>query len=205
MGDTEMETREAAVVILAAGRSERMKEMKAFLLYEENNPFIKKIISTYSDWGCREIIVVTGREAAGGLGQLSRLPFNIKVVINDHLDYERFYSVKLGLREIITSRFCFIQNVDNPFIDENILDLIYKSRGPENYISPVFESKGGHPVLLNRQNMISICNWQDDSANFREVLNTMAGTEVEMPDDRVLININSPEDYKAFFKMAGAE
>jgi len=194
-----MKPREAGVVILAAGRSERMKEMKAFLLFDKQNLFIKKILSTYSGWGCREIVVVTNQEASLRMKQTDMIPAMVKIVVNDHLELERFYSVKLGLGSIRTSSFCFIQNVDNPFIDETILDRIFQYRSEEKYVSPVFENKGGHPVLLNWENIGCIRNWPVDTAIFREVLNTMECQKVEMQDNRVLININSPEEYRKFF------
>jgi CTP:molybdopterin cytidylyltransferase MocA len=196
-----MNPRDTGVVILAAGRSERMKELKAFLPDKEKVTFIEKILSTYSDWGCSEIVVVTNKEACDRMNNAGIIPSNVKMVINEHLEFERFYSVKLGLGAIHTSSFCFIQNVDNPFIDSQILDLLYEHRSNEKYVSPVFENKGGHPVLLNRQNINQICNWNENSTNFKEVLDTMECVKVGMADDRVLININNLEDYKRFFNV----
>jgi CTP:molybdopterin cytidylyltransferase MocA len=184
------------VVILAAGKSERMKTLKALLSFDKHRSFLGKIISTYHNWGCNEIVVVTNDKAAVLLKRSVPGIGNVTLVINDHLEYERFYSVKLGLGAIRSSSFCFIQNVDNPFIDSQILDLLYQHRSTEKYVSPVFGNKGGHPVLLNRENMNRICNWNENSANFKDVLNTMESLNVEMPDDRVLININSPAEYK---------
>jgi CTP:molybdopterin cytidylyltransferase MocA len=194
-----METREAGAVILAAGRSERMKELKAFLPFDQNTRFIQKILSAYSGWGCGEIVVVTNAEASKRMKQAGMVPSSVTIVINDHMEFERFFSVKLGLGALRSSSFCFIQNIDNPFIDSSILDLLYENRSHENYVSPVFKNKGGHPVLLNRENITQILKWPVNSANFKEVLKSMEGLNVEMPDDRVLININSPEEYKRFF------
>ncbi|MFH1296702.1 MAG: NTP transferase domain-containing protein [Bacteroidota bacterium] len=197
---TQVKPEHVGVIVLAAGSSERMKELKAFLPYDDNTMFIEKILSTYSGWGCSEIVVVTNQEAYRLIKQTVKVPSTVKMVINDHLELERFYSVKLGLGAIRTSSFCFIQNVDNPFIDARILDRLYAQRNDRSYISPVYKKKGGHPVLLNREIIDRIGNWPDDSANLKEVLGTIACTPVEMPDDRVLININSAEEYDRFFK-----
>jgi molybdenum cofactor cytidylyltransferase len=194
-----MNPHEAGVVILAAGMSERMNELKAFLPYDENTRFIEKILSIYSDWGCGEIVVVTNPESLQQMKQTGMIPSAVTIIVNDHMELERFYSVKLGLGAIRKSSFCFIQNVDNPLITPQILDLLYDHRSYEKYVSPVFKNKRGHPVLLNRENINHILNWPVNSANFREVLNTMECSKVEMPDDRELININSPEDYQRFF------
>lgn len=195
-----MNSPRTGVVILAAGFSERMKTLKALLPFDEHTSFIGKIISTYHNWGCNEIVVVTNPEAFQQMKQIGMFLSKVTMVVNDHLEFERFYSVKLGLGTIRSSSFCFIQNVDNPFIDSQILDLLYEQKSDEKYVSPVFENKGGHPVLLNRGNINRICIWKDNSANFKDVLNTMECLSVEMPDDRVLININSPEEYKKIIK-----
>ena len=176
-----------------------MKELKAFLSYDDNVRFIEKILSTYSDWGCKEIVVVTNPEALQEMKQRGMFPSKVTMVVNDHMEFERFYSVKLGLGALRTSSFCFIQNVDNPFINSAILDLLYEHRSNEKYVFPVFGNKGGHPVLLNRKNIDRICKWNENSANFKAVLSTMECLNVEMPDDRVLININSPEEYNRLF------
>jgi molybdenum cofactor cytidylyltransferase len=193
-----MNPHKAGVVILAAGKSERMKSLKGLLSFDKRRSFIGKIISVYQNWGCKEIIVVTNEMATAMFKRSVPETGNVTLIINDHLEYERFYSVKLGLAAIRTSEYCFIQNVDNPFIDSQILELIYAHRSDEKYVSPVFKNKGGHPVLLNRKNMKDICNGNDNSANFKDVLKTMECLNVEMPDDRVLININSPEEYNKF-------
>ena len=188
-----------AVIILAAGRSERMKEFKALLPFEGKTRFLDKILQTYSNWGCQEIVVVTNPEAFTEMKKLEMIPFKVKVVINDRLELERFYSVKLGLSALTDTAFCFLQNVDNPFIDESILDTIYQNRSHGAYVSPVFNHKGGHPVLLNRQGIKTIYEWRDLAANLKDVLHSMEGRTVEMPDNRILININSPEEYKRYF------
>lgn len=194
-----MNPREAGVVILAAGRSERMKKLKAFLPFDDTTLFIEKILSIYSSWGCSEIVVVTNPEALQLMKQMGMIPSTVTMVVNDHMEFERFYSVKLGLGAIRSSSWCFIQNVDNPFIDSQILDLLYQHRSNEKYVLPVFENKGGHPVLLNRENINRISTWSVNSANFKAVLGTMDCLNVKMLDEKVLININSQEEYKRFF------
>ena len=176
-----------------------MNSWKPFLKYDEETAFLETITSTFLDWGCQEIVVVINKDVERQREHFSRLPEKVTWVLNEHLEFERFYSVKLGLQAIEKSDFCFIQNVDNPFIDSQILDLLYEQRSHEKYVSPVFKNQGGHPVLLNRGIINRIANWPVDSANLKEVLNTMECKKIEMQDDRVLININSPDEYKKYF------
>ncbi|MBC8485146.1 MAG: NTP transferase domain-containing protein, partial [Bacteroidetes bacterium] len=148
-------------VILAAGNSKRMNSRKPFLHFDKDNTFIEKIISTYLKWGCQEIVIVINKDVKNQRDFFDLLPEKVMYVLNEHPEFERFYSVKLGLATIRNASFCFIQNVDNPFINSAILDLLYEHRSDEKYVFPVFGNKGGHPVLLNRKNIDRICKWNE--------------------------------------------
>lgn len=193
-----MKPEHCGVIILAAGRSERMKKIKALLPFDVKETFIERIVSTYSTWGCGEIVLVTNPEAQKEMEKLELIPKEVKVVINHNLELERFFSVKLGLAALRNSVYCFVQNIDNPFIDSSVLDLLYQNRSEKAYVSPVFLKKRGHPVLLNRQGIRTISECADHASNLKEVLRTMECRTVEMPDDRVLININSPVEYQRY-------
>ena len=194
-----MNKSKTAALILSAGSSQRMSSHKALLPFDDKMTFLVKIIKTYSDWGCGKIVVVVNPDLKEKLIKMNPFPETVSFVVNDHPEYERFYSVKLGVEALGSPTFCFLQNVDNPFFDEHILDMIYDHRSTEKYVSPVFKGKGGHPVLMNRKNMITIGGHEENSANLKEILGTMDCYLMEMNDDRVLININTMEEYRRLF------
>ncbi|MEI7499012.1 MAG: NTP transferase domain-containing protein [Bacteroidota bacterium] len=190
---------DVAVVILSAGLSTRMHSSKAFLPFDAHSTFIGKIIELYFLWGCGKIVAVVNKEMDDIIRKSDSIPQVVSIVVNEHIDYGRFYSVKLGLTALNGSEFCFIQNVDNPFIDNNILNALYENRSPEAFVLPVFQKNGGHPVLLNRKNMEYIRNYPLNNVPLKVVLNAMECKKVEMHNAKALININSPEEYKRFF------
>jgi len=200
-GAEKINRHDTGVVILAAGLSERMQSPKALLPFNPQSTFIEKIIELYSGWGCGEIVAVVNKVTFNMMNKRSPLPAPVTIVINNHPEYERFYSVKSGLGALKRSVYCFVHNVDNPFIKADILDVLYRNRSSEAFVSPVFQRKGGHPVLLNRKTMEFIRNYQENAANLKDVLNRMECIKVEMQDARVLININSPEDYERQFNL----
>ncbi|MCK5839504.1 MAG: NTP transferase domain-containing protein, partial [Bacteroidales bacterium] len=51
-----------SAVILAAGRSTRMGRPKFALRFAKNLTFLEKIITGYSSFGCRQIIVVLNEQ-----------------------------------------------------------------------------------------------------------------------------------------------
>lgn len=197
-------TKPVGAVVLAAGKSTRMNSPKALLRFDGNHTFLGRIISVFGEWGCGEIVIVINRDLKNYSGFSDTLPENATYVMNEYPESERLLSVKLGLGAIRNASFCFLHNADNPFIDPFILDRLYTGRSGTGYVSPVFDGKGGHPVLLNRDTMNRIVGWPDDSASLKTVLNTMERRIVEMPDDRVLVNINSPEEYANYFSPTPA-
>ena len=196
-----METKNTAAVILAAGISSRMQKPKALLGFSLEVTFIEKIVSEYANWGCTAISVVVGEKTASTVKQLLSGHKKVSVVVNDHPDSERFYSLKLGLENIKGADSCFFQNVDNPFVDSKILDALFEERSDDAYVTPIFEGRGGHPVLLNRKNINFIRNYHINDANLKLVLSGLAYKRVEMPNNKVLTNINTPEEYERLFNL----
>ena len=194
-----MLNRNTGAIILAAGESRRMNAPKALLPFDRNYSFLEKILDTYSRWGCGEIIVVTGNSMKDRLKELKSVPPSVSFTRNAHPEYERFYSVKLGLGSLKSSEYCFLQNVDNPFIEADILDILFENRSANAYVSPIFDGRGGHPVLLNMKNINFIKTYHPDSANLKEIMKLMNCRKIEMKDERVLININDRETYVKFF------
>jgi molybdenum cofactor cytidylyltransferase len=183
------------VVILAAGESSRMAYPKAFLRYNSKMRFIDKIIDEYIDFGITNIVVVTNSRIISNLN----LDENISVVINERLEYERFYSIKLGLEKAMGCDFCYIQNVDNPFVNEVILRKLYYKSNSTGSTVPVFNDKGGHPVLINKDIINKIIAANGSVLNFKDILGEFPSSRIEVNDDSILVNINTPEDYKNYF------
>jgi len=190
------ENKNISVIILAAGLSQRMKTPKPFLLFNNMQTFIEKIITEYQLFDCKNIIVVTNKELINKFKKHS----NVTFVINDKLEYGRFYSVKLGLQNIGECDYCFVQNVDNPFIDKDILTYIFSENLPDAFIVPCFNNKGGHPILLPKKIIDKIKNISQNNGNFKNILNKFKNYNLSIPKSEILININSPKEYDFYFK-----
>lgn len=188
------------VIILAAGLSERMGGMKPFLKWDSETSFLEKIISEYLSYGTTQITVVMNN--AG-----SRLFFEddiracVKknIVINKYPEKGRFGSLKAGFAKLICSGPCFIQNVDNPFVTAELLSQMAKLIRPGTYVSPVFEGKGGHPLLIGDIIVRELMRIDDYNYNIKETLKKYKRTELETRDSRILANINTAEDYADYF------
>ena len=188
-----VQTHTTACVILAAGLSTRMGKCKSTLRWNKNQTFLQKLIAEYAAFGCSQVIVVVN-ESFKTFPSTSQ----IKIVTNPAPQKERFYSLKLGLQKVQQS-FCFLQPIDQPFVDVNLLQQLYSSLGKGDYVVPCFEKRGGHPIFFGKKVMDRIANSPHDDENLREVLRGFYRTNLDVDCDNVLRNIDTPQEYDRYF------
>jgi CTP:molybdopterin cytidylyltransferase MocA len=189
-----------AVIILAAGFSSRMQTPKPLLAYDAHQLFIEKILAEYLSWECGEIVVVVNEALGVWVNSLQKGTENISFVVNHHPELGRFHSLKLGLTQLKQAGYCFIQNVDNPFVNQDLLDQLFMIRGENYFVKPVYQQKGGHPVLLNKNDLVFLRSHQETEANLRELLDGRKCHHLEVADPDILININTHEEYTQIIK-----
>lgn len=192
---------DTSVVILAAGQSTRMMQPKLFLKFNENESFVEHIINVYRSFGCGKILIVLNNNTFHTFEKIIlKNHSDIEYVINNNLEYERFYSVKLGIESLKNSSYIYLQNVDNPFVNEYLLDLLYASRSKTGYVVPVYNNMGGHPILIGEDITESIHNTNKCDINLKKLLRQFKRIELETDDKNVLININTVQDYQNYFQ-----
>jgi len=183
-----------SAVILAAGNSERMNFPKAFLKWDAKTTFLEKILKELIDFKVNKIVVVLNEKSYKHLNNNSLSESeNVKFIINSFPELGRFYSIKLALEKIKTE-FCFIQNVDNPFINRNILEKLFINKIDDGYTIPSFQSKGGHPIIINNQIKQDLL-FSTNQFILREFLRNYKCQKIDFEDSRTLVNINTPQDF----------
>ncbi len=193
MGDTTVNT-----VILSAGLSARMAHPKALLSFGTKT-FIENIISVFSTVSEKVVVVVTPK-----LYFILRdkgISDHAEFVFNNRLHYGRFYSVYLGIKSVGVSN-VFIQNVDVPGVKAQTLELMKRYVKPDSYVVPVYKGKRGHPVLLGEritQEILSVRSGYE-RLNLRVFLNQFDGVEVEVDDEFVILNVNTPADLEILYQ-----
>lgn len=190
-----------SVVVLAAGNSTRMGVPKFSLEYSAKSTFLEHIIKIFDETGCKEIIVVVNNNGAKQIKENTyAFPENVKITINKHPEWDRFYSVKTGLQKLSQIQPTFIVNVDNPFVNIKVNQALLNSIDEADSVYPVFNNKGGHPVLLSEKIVKEIINNDATQLHFREYLKKYSKKKVEVDDENCLININTQEEYQHFFR-----
>jgi CTP:molybdopterin cytidylyltransferase MocA len=89
--------------------------------------------------------------------------------------------------------------VDQPFIDKKLLNVLARQVSRESYAAPVFEEKGGHPVLLGPEILPSILDCTDEHSTLMDILNLFPKKKVVTKDMHVCVNINTAAEYKKYF------
>ena len=190
------EQKNISAIILSAGKSERMGVPKFSLRFNTETTFLEKLIDEYHSFGCNEIIVVLNETSAVLYHQLKlSVPSNVRVVVNLHPEWERFYSLKLAALALNEVKPVFVSNIDNPFVSNSILDCLYNESINCDYACVAFNGRGGHPFYLSVQVINHLRSEPQDQIHLKQFLSKYPKKLVEVNDSKVLLNINNMEDY----------
>jgi len=189
------------VLILAAGFSGRMGIPKLSLRFDENRTFVTKIIQAYQSAGCNKIVVVVNRQGREYLNRQRAFSAgsNITVILNASPELERFYSLQTGLKMLNDGKPVFIQNIDNPFIEPALLHRLADVFDPGAFVVPVYNKRGGHPVLLSGKIVSDLVASTDYRQNLRDFLQAYPKINCPVRDEKILVNINSLKEYGKYF------
>jgi CTP:molybdopterin cytidylyltransferase MocA len=186
----------SSCIILSGGMSERMGQNKNELSFSPDNNFLEQLIDTYHEAGIKDICVVINHKCGCDVNNSTTA---IPVVVKNYLPEKgRLYSIQSGLKEMPPSAYCFIQNVDSPFITAASIKKMHMFRFNADWISPVHNGKNGHPVLASARILDYIRGLTNYELTLKEVLVNFKNCKVES-DQTCLININTREDYANHF------
>mgnify|MGYP000285767783 CR=1 FL=1 len=192
--------KEYSVIILAAGKSERFGSPKLSLTYDKHNSFVEHIVKEYRNLGCKEIVLLVNETGNKYLND-NNIQFleDVKIVINKHPDWHRFYSLKLGIQALSSVQSVFVHNVDNPFVNPLVLKELLANSLKANYLAPSYNGQGGHPILISEQIVTDILSTEENQLHFKEFLNSYSKAKIPVKDEKILININTIEEYDVHF------
>ena len=170
-----------------------MGKDKALLEFSPGQTFAGHLVAVYRDYGCDPVILVVNKNL-----DLSKTGArNCSVMINNHVERGRAWSLQLGLTAVPEGHACFIHNVDNPYLEKGLLDILVSHVRHDGLAVPVYNGKGGHPMLLGKsvvkylKNLPSLIDFRKEAGMFRKM-------EVPFPDERICWNINTQEEYRQF-------
>lgn len=190
-----------SAIVLAAGYSSRMGCPKFSLPCNEKSTFLQHIIQGYEVFGCQEIIVVLNNDGHHWLEQnKSKFPKSVRAILNAHPELGRFYSLQCGIKKTNPSNGVFIHNVDNPFVEQEVLHTLVQNASDYDFVKPVYESRGGHPILLHHRIIPKILEADSENNKLNTFLGKFLMGRTKVNSSGILININTPEDLNEFQK-----
>lgn len=198
------------MLVLAAGQSLRMGKPKA-LLSIDNETFasmiVKKGNEAYLNYShgvsSLPVLLITGADH----DLLERkLSFHSEVCFVQNPDFERgqISSLQAGLRRMPKDADAvLVWPVDTPLVKketvEQLFFMYHSSRMPLTI--PSYHLRKGHPVIYNRAAMRTLLSLGADQT--ARVLRTIYADQtcvVETDDPGVLIDIDTPEEYRKYIK-----
>lgn len=191
-----------SLVILAAGKSTRMKENK-LLLKLDGETLIERVVKRAKGSSADEVIVVLGHEAEKVREQLVKL--DCKVVVNENYMRGQSESVKVGLAAVSSSaEAVMILPADVALIDaESINSVIDEHRKSKSQIVIAsHKHQSGHPILLDRALFQEVSQIDESALGLKAVINRHRSEVeyVEVGTENVLIDIDTREEFDKYFR-----
>ena len=183
-----------SALILAAGLSERMGRQKALLPWNESTTFLETLINEYVEAGCNPVVCTVNEQVFSHCKNLE-ISSGVRLLCNRYPERGRMYSVRLGLEALKERPYCFLQNVDNPFINGKVIRRIAGFADPYAWCSPEYKGQGGHPVLLPKKIIEKLLFVDDEDMTLRTLLSSFPSKTVIMEDDTICLNVNTPEEF----------
>ena len=157
-------------LLIAAGLSSRMGKPKALLL-QDDLPFAIVILNKML-LVCDRVVVVLGHNADKikkdlqvFINKSDELRLRIKFVTNEDFEKGMFSSLKYGLNVEINAEWILYHFVDQPGLPEEFYQEFTEQMDNDyDWIQPSYNSKKGHPLLLQSSIFNSILELPDDSS-----------------------------------------
>jgi molybdenum cofactor cytidylyltransferase len=171
-------------------------------------PLLLAQIEALSEAGVSEVIVVLGFHAEKYeklLAEFNNKAIKIHKAYNPRPEQGSFSSLQTGISAINenSKQGIFILPLDVPSPDkETWLSLTKQLHPPVKAVIPAYKGKKGHPVLLERNWAKALQELEPEAENSRldRQLSALLSNEckvVEVTDQKVTLNLNTPSDLKS--------
>jgi len=188
-----------SAIILAAGESRRMEQLKQLLPWGATT-ILGQVIENVRASRVDEVVLVVGYKAEEVLAVVSHPGIGIKVKINPSYQQGMSSSIQAGLQAIGSKAQAVLLVLgDQPLVSsETINKLIaaYQSqRKDKGIIVPVYQGERGHPVILDLKYKAEIMQLRGDTG-CRQIIATYPQDilEIEVDTASILQDIDVPDD-----------
>ena len=187
-------------VLLAAGESRRMGELKALLPWQ-GGTLIEHQVASLKAGGADRTVVVLGHQAERLIPRLEGRE-HLDWVVNHEYLQGKTTSVKAGLSALPSAGVSsvLLLNVDQPRSPEIVRRLLERHHAHANAITiPEFGGKGGHPIIMDSRLLPDLKAIDEETQGIKAVVRRYSeGVErVDLDEPEVLLDLNTREQYQA--------
>ncbi len=185
-----------AAVVLAAGRSSRMGELKPLLPLGESS-VLARAVAVFAGVGIDDVRVVVGWRADEVAAAAQAL--GVPTALNPDWRRGMFSSVATGLASLDAGvERVFLLPVDCALVRSETVGRLARAAlaRPAPVVYPVFAGRRGHPPLIARASLPADLG-DEPRGGLRDLLGShdAAALEVETGDPGTLIDLDRPADY----------
>lgn len=193
-------------LVLAAGLSTRMGGFPKPLLTAEDQRFIERVLETLRAAGVDDRLVVLGHEheAVTNRADLG----SARVLINEEYESGMLSSVQAGVtavRESGADGF-YLWPVDYPFVTSGVVSYLRDAfrTGSADIVIPTVDGESGHPTVFGSSTFDALLDApKDEGARAVVYADETAVDVVPVDEQRVLVDIDTPEEYWEAVKQYG--
>ena len=191
-----------AGIILAAGGSVRMGQPKLLLPWN-GQPLVRQAVKTALQAGLDPVIVVTGAYEDQIKAALIGLP--VTFASNPHWTAGQSTSIRAGMQILPqrTGAVLFLLG-DQPFVTPELITALQneQARQRQPILAPYVADQRSNPVLFDRQVFPELYLLQGDQGA-RSLFARFPPARLPWADERILLDIDTPEDYQRLVSRQG--
>lgn len=199
--DPPLKPKNVVGIILAAGKSQRMKTTKQLLMFH-HKPVLQWVLDICRESDLNKIIIVLGHQKEKILQQID---FS-QVVVVENLDYQsgQSSSLKSGLEQLTKddSGAMFLLG-DQPLLNKSTINMLINSyqKVQSPITLPVFNKKRGNPVLFDRSLFHELEQTTgDQGGRFCLKQHPESIQCVEVADEGIILDMDTQKDYQNLLK-----
>ena len=186
-------------ILLAAGESSRMGQLKALLPWRGTS-LLEHQLRSLLDAGVQKVIVVLGHDS-DRLKPIVESVEGASWTLNEDYLQGKTTSLKAGVAALAGQKVSdvLLLNVDQPRSVDTVRTLLERHQvSPFAITIPTHGGKGGHPIFITAQLLPELAEIEEETQGLKAVVRRHAdATErFEVDDPTVLRDLNTPEQYQ---------
>jgi len=185
------------IVLLAAGKSNRMGTNKLALLYNEKPILIHSLEAALA--ASSSVVLVTGYYREETLTILKTYHYDthkhLHIIHNSEAYKGQFSSTLVGLNEIDEKQSCAIALSDSPLIQKEHYIFLEKHLKGYDGVRMFYQKTPGHPMLCS-PTLIQEARKEKVGTTMRDFLNGKNINNIQSDDPRWVIDVDTKEAYE---------